>query len=166
MNVEDLWIGDEVIIVSLGIRGKFTGVKNNLATIQTKDGIFQIRGVDLKIAPEIKESISLNDIESTNQSSLYEQRMSFKSAIDLHIEKLQASKKNDNPIAILEFQLRKLREFLDRAIELRMSKVDVIHGIGTGVLKMEAMNIIESYPEKTSIIPINKGGGVTVYLRY
>jgi hypothetical protein len=44
--------------------------------------------------------------------------------------------------------------------------VHIIHGRGTGTLRMETMHMIEGIPEKVSIFPTNNDGGVTVYFKY
>ena len=170
MNLDDLWIGDQVIIIHSGRQGTFIGInKAGKARIQIDGKVLLIKASNVSLAPELKLNTSLEQlIEETQetQASAISSRLDFIPEIDLHIEKLQATKKHDNPIAILEFQLRKLKEFMDKAVDLRLDKVTIIHGKGTGALRMETMGIIDAYPEKASIYPINNDGGVIVYLRY
>ena len=170
MNLDDLWIGDLLVILKSGKEGTFQGIHREKAKarVQVGEKIILVSPQNLSLAPEKK----YNKLEElgfdtpSSPSSLMQERLDFDSVIDLHMEKLQPSKKNDNPIAILEFQLRKLREFIDRAIELKLPKITVIHGKGTGALKMETFNILDSYSEKKSYHPINNEGGVIVYLAY
>lgn len=167
MDVEDLWIGDRVEIVRSGRIGSFEGVNNGKVRVKVNNKILLVSAKGVKLAPELKLTVSeiLNDgVNET--SSLVEKRLSFFPEIDLHMESLQPSKQNETATSILEFQLRKLTEFLMKAIDLKIPKVSVIHGKGTGVLKMETLNIIEGFSEKQSIFPINAGGGVAVYFNY
>lgn len=171
MNLDDLWIGDEVEIIRSGRIGKFLGTNKGKARVQIKDKVLLVLPSGVRLAPEKKfqrsaEIDSESEPKESTQKSFFQESYSFKPEIDLHIEALQPTKKNDNPVAILEFQLRKLREFLDNAVRLRAPKVHIIHGRGTGALRMETMHMIDGMPEKVSIFPTNNDGGVTVYFKY
>ena len=167
MKLDDLWIGDFVIIIRSGREGRFEGENNGKARIRVDKKILLIPASGLKIAP-VQKKINpiLEEIYTKQKPSGYQQKLDFPSEIDLHMQKLQPSKMHDNPVAILEFQLRKLTEYIDKAVDLRIGKVKIIHGKGTGALRMETMNIIESYPEKLTIYPVNNDGGVLVYFKY
>ena len=168
MNLEDLWIGDSVRLKKSGRVGKFIGVDHNKARIQLKDKTVLTSAGNLEL---ISEESFKNYVEETKEEKIhvpnyYQRKLDFNTKIDLHIEKLQSQKQHENPVAILEFQLRKLKEFLDEAVDLRVDKVEIIHGIGTGALKMETFHLLDDYPQKVSTYPINNGGGVIVYFRY
>lgn len=171
MNLNDLWVGDQVVITHSGRIGTFIGInKVGKARIKINEKTLLIESKNIKLAPEKKKNTNLEILMKEEKlappKSTLIQKLEFKPEIDLHIEKLQSFKTHENPIAILEFQLRKLREFMDKAVELRLAKVTIIHGKGTGALRMETMSIIEGYPEKASIFPINNDGGAIIYLRY
>lgn len=168
MKLEDLWIGDRVIIKNGERLGVFQGIhKKGKARILFQDKILLVPSTGIILAPDKKRKNSLDDQEAISPvKKQFQEKLSFYPEIDLHMDKLQASKQHDNPVAILEFQLRKLTEFLDKAVSLRVPKVNIIHGKGTGALRMETYNIIENYPEKQSLYPINNDGGVTLYFQY
>jgi len=168
MNIDDLWIGDRVIIIRSGREGSFEGTNKGKARVKVDKKMLLIPLSGLRIAPVLKSQNPFleDDKPTTKKATKYQEKLDFNPEIDLHMQKLQPSKMHDNPVAILEFQLRKLQEFLDRAIDLRIPKVTIIHGKGTGTLRMETMNIIDSFPEKVSIYPVNNDGGVLVYFKY
>ena len=171
MNLDELWIGDRVLIIRSQRIGTFEGINTNgKARIKLDKKVLLIKGENLELVKVKRANQALEELEvennTTTEKSILEDKMDFIPELDLHMRKLQPSKAHDNPIAILEFQLRKLTEFMEKAISLRLAKVTVIHGKGTGALRMETMNIIDSYPEKVSIYPINNDGGMIVYLRY
>lgn len=171
INPKDLWIGDRLLLLKSKRIGFFQGVKNGKIRVRINDSFVLSSIENIALAPEPKSSPALETVQnelndsSRNAKNLIREKQSFNNSIDLHIEKLQASKQNDPPIAIVEFQIRKLREFMDDAIRFRSNKVHIIHGKGTGALKMEAENLVKSYKEFISIYPINDGGGMTVYLK-
>lgn len=170
MNLNDLWIGDEVEIIRSGRIGKFQGTNKGKARVEVGGKILLVPSAGLQLVPE-KKFQRIEDIDDLTDKDLvkktfFQESYAFKPEIDLHIEVLQPSKKNDNPVAILEFQLRRLEEFLNEAVRLRIGKVHIIHGRGTGALRMETLHMIDGIPEKASIYPINNDGGVTVYFNY
>ena len=166
MNLNDLWIGDRVIIIRSEREGSFEGINNGKARIKVDNKILLIKASGLRVAPILKRKNSVLEETNNSKTTIHQERLQFIPEIDLHMEKLQPSKMHDNPVAILEFQLRKLTEFIDKAVELSIPKLTIIHGKGTGALRMETMNIIESYSEKTSVFPVNNEGGVLVYFKF
>lgn len=61
----------------------------------------------------------------------------FPHELDLHYEALVGGSQKMNPRDILPMQIKAFDEYLQRAIILGIPRVFVIHGIGTGKLKME-----------------------------
>ena len=165
MNLDDLWIGDEIQIISSKKIGTFEGINKGKVRVKINEKNIHVGVSNIRLVTEKKREINI-EINSDPKPSFIERKMHFNNTIDLHIEKLQESKKNDRAEAILEFQLRKLSEFIEEAIELRCDKAHIIHGKGTGALRMETMNIINNFSEIKSIYPINNDGGITIYLRY
>ncbi len=170
INPADLWVGDRLILLKSQRTGLFQGIKNGKIRVKVDNSIV-ISSIDnIALAPEQKSNPALDSVNkefktsSLTKSNIFLEKQSFNDTIDLHIEKLQASKQHDPPVAIVEFQIRKLKEFIEKAIRLKCAKVHIIHGKGTGALKMEAEHLVKSYDEFVSIYPINDGGGMTVYL--
>lgn len=167
IKLSDLWIGDQVLLLKSNRKGVFQGVKEGKARIQVGKKIILSSASNLqKLKEEKLSKLEIFFEEEQRKASLIKERVQFVEEIDLHIEVLQPSKKNDNPVAILEFQIRKLKEFIQKSIRLKMGKVRVIHGKGTGALKMEAYHVFKEYEEIVSLIPTNNDGAVLVYFKY
>ena len=69
----------------------------------------------------------------------------FPREIDLHIEQLTSQIKGRSNSEILEMQMAAFYEYLDRAIELGISPVFLIHGVGKGRLKKRIAEALKSY---------------------
>ena len=70
----------------------------------------------------------------------------FKKEIDLHIENLVNSHKGLTNFEIVTIQLNAVRVELETAIRNRKTKrIIAIHGVGSGVLKAEIRNVLDSY---------------------
>lgn len=167
MRLSDLWVGDHVLLLKSNRRGVFKGIKGNKARVLVgKKIILSLASNIQKIEEEKPTKLEIFFEEENRKENLIQERAKFLEEIDLHIEVLQPSKKNDNPTAILEFQIRKLKEFIQESIRLKIGKVLVIHGRGTGALKMESYNMFKQYTEIVSLIPTNNDGAVLVYFKY
>jgi hypothetical protein len=70
--------------------------------------------------------------------------------IDLHIEKLDPAWELLSKGEMLELQLDCFREFLEKAIQLRLHKIYAVHGLGKGVLREAIARLLEQYPSVTS----------------
>ncbi len=73
---------------------------------------------------------------------------SFDSEIDLHIENLtsQSVKKMTNA-EILRIQLKAFQDYLRKAIQLKMDRVFIIHGLGKGKLRNEIATRLMKHPD-------------------
>lgn len=167
MELKDYWIGDQVIIKDTKRRGVFRGIKAKKARVEIAGKILLIPESRLDLYTENKSTVH-DEIheEKSSKKHLVLEKVNFNSSIDLHIEKLQPSMKREHAIAIRDYQLRKLRQFLDKATSLCIPKVTIVHGKGTGALKMEVYHMLEDYPDKACVYPIHGDGAVEVYFRY
>lgn len=171
IKLEDLWVGDKLLLKKSKRTGFFHGVKDGKVRVKI-DGSFVLTSLsNVALAPKKRSNSALEEIKETfrtssTKSNYLVERQKFNPTIDLHMEALQPSKRNDSPFAIIEFQIRKLTEFMEDAIKLRFDKVTIIHGKGTGALKMETEHVVQSFDEYVSTYPINNGGGMIVYLKY
>jgi hypothetical protein len=71
-------------------------------------------------------------------------------SIDLHIEKLDPHWELLNKGEILDVQLAQASLFIEKAIQHRLHKIYLVHGLGKGVLKDAIANLLEQYPSVTS----------------
>lgn len=90
--------------------------------------------------------------------------------LDLHIEQLTDSHKGLSNYEILQIQLRKFKQFLDKAKANHLSKIVVIHGVGEGVLKSEIRLFLQGSPNQYEFFDasyLEYGKGATeVRIRY
>lgn len=70
--------------------------------------------------------------------------------IDLHAEKLLPDHRHLSATEILTMQVHSFKNYLEKAIRLRMHKVYIVHGHGKGVLKQEIEKALKKYPEVSS----------------
>ncbi|MEZ4908616.1 MAG: Smr/MutS family protein [Saprospiraceae bacterium] len=163
--MEDFWIGDWVRLISNGQKGQFEGLQDGKAKIKINGKYYKCKLSDLELIPEeeLEESIpilqTLNDYDNTNNGKI-------SNVIDLHIEKLEPKMKHQKAEMILQFQIKKLKEFLDTAIDTKFYMVLVIHGKGIGTLKLEMDHILKDYDEIRFTIPVNDGGATEIYFKY
>lgn len=168
ININDLWIGDEVLLIKSQRRGKFIGTKKGKARIQVGKKVVVASGKNLERFKEQKHS-KITELENEmyrDTPNWFEEKKAFPLVIDLHIEILQKEKANDPPAAIVEFQLRKLKEYLKNCITYRIQKATIIHGRGEGVLIYELNHMIGNYPQIVSKYPTNNGGATILYFKY
>ena len=89
---------------------------------------------------EIKDKLKIKSLKL--QASRIEER-----EIDLHIEELVDSINGMSNAQIVQIQMSHFLKNLDEAIALRLKKLIVIHGIGTGRLKAEVYKALQNYPK-------------------
>ena len=70
--------------------------------------------------------------------------------IDLHIEKLTADYRSMSNAEMMQLQLMRFQQALERAIAHRAEKFYVIHGVGSGKLKQEIHKLLRQYKEVKS----------------
>ncbi len=166
MNLEDLWIGDKVKILSLNLVGTFQGIINEKAKVKygTIKKLFAPNEIELYDDISNENYVELN-INKTENVDIIKEKLNFKNSIDLHIEKLNCNMIHKTNAEILRYQLDKFEDYLTKAIELRIGKVTIIHGIGTGILKKEVRLILETNPKVSIIYETNNGGALEVWLK-
>lgn len=84
-------------------------------------------------------------------------------SLDLHYEERIHHSKNKH---ILEIQLKKFHEYMDKVIQLECEEIEIIHGKGNGILKQK---IYESLQENSYVFQITEnhnGGSSKILLRY
>ena len=163
--MHDFWIGDWVRIISNGKSGQFEGEKNGKARVKInkKFYLFKFENIELIPEEELHEEVSILDSINYDDEKI---KTSFKNQIDLHIEKLEPKMKNQKAEVILNFQLRKLKEFLETSIKNRMYTVLVIHGKGLGSLRVEIEHLLQNYTEVLHFYSVNEGGATEIFFNY
>lgn len=166
MDLNNLWIGDPVQIISSGKKGKFAGIaKDGRARVSYNEKILLVKAHNIKTYEE-KMIDDLDDLLD-DQKVTYNiaDSSKFNTTLDLHIEKLNPSIRNSQPEHILNYQLTSCQNFIEKAIELGKSSITIIHGRGQGRLKAEVIHLLNYYDRVTMIETTNSGGAQMVLLR-
>ena len=161
--MSEYWIGDWVKICSSGRKGKFEGEVNNKAKIKVENKLFLVDLSDIELLPE--DEIPQN-LPKSKTYFPKPKKSKYTNTIDLHIEKLAPAMQNEIPELIVSYQIERAKEFLLKSIERRQLDVTIIHGIGTGALKMEIEALLKSFDEVYFTKSINNGGAIEILFRY
>jgi DNA-nicking Smr family endonuclease len=103
--------------------------------------LVKIHSLDFKLPEASELHVSDDEVLSkdTHVDVGYVTRLSSKKEpyweIDLHIETLVESPVSMNKAEILAYQMRELRTFYNNALQKRIRKLIIIHGVGEGILK-------------------------------
>jgi len=158
----EFWIGDWVKINSTDKIGKFEGEVNGKAKIKIGDKLILVSLSKLSILEEdlIPQNV-VREVKVINKENPV-----FKSTIDLHIEKLAPSMKNERAELIISFQVKSAKKFIDEVIKKRLVNATIIHGKGLGAMKMEVMHLLKSYDEVYFTKEVNNGGAIEILFQY
>lgn len=193
MNLNELWIGDPVEIISNGKKGKFEGIAaNGKAKVKVRKAYLEVAANDLRLLSEepVKKKTTFEEFDfvelpkkkkekppvqpfyfdepsttaETNEFD-FDKSLSFNRELDLHIELHPDYNPRMWVNGELGFQLNKCKKFLKTAIVLRISRVVIIYGKGEGILKSHVMKLLKDFPEVDRISQINMGS-CEVWLDY
>ena len=82
--------------------------------------------------------------------------------VDLHIELLNKGFQYMDNFEIVNLQLNECRRNIEKALNSKVTKLEIIHGIGEGVLKNEVHSILRDYNLRFYLT--QDGGATEVYL--
>ena len=165
-------IGDRVLFKNEILEGKIIRINSDYkVTVISLDG-FEMN-VQIKDLVKIEEGTdqitsygtSFNSKEDSDKK-LVKQRRKKKShsvlKVDLHVELLISNFQSMDNSEIVQIQLRECYNAIEKALNSNIIKLEIIHGIGQGVLKDEVHAILRSYNLR---FYLSRDGGVTdVYL--
>lgn len=177
MNLDDLWIGDKILVKSAGEVGTFEKkINETTAIIKFEIGTSEIHIEDMELAGD-KPIGSLkkkkpghnepNEVEEETSGFKVLDKANFNNEIDLHFENLAPNKRKTDVANILDFQLKCCKEFIEAAIQLNESDIKIIHGKGNGILRDAVMDLLRDYEENIywDFPNENKGGAISVLLK-
>ena len=155
-----LKIGDFVSVLDADLSGRVTAIKNKIICIETNTGfemnfeaseLVKMDNHLLKTSAFKDQSIQQILSEKASKGIKKSPKIKSKSKqpppmeVDLHIHQLVKSTKNMSNHEILTLQLDTAKRRLEFAIEKRIQKVILIHGVGEGVLKLELEYLLRRY---------------------
>lgn len=167
LNLDDLWIGDPVLIRSTNENGIFSGLSDSgKAIIKVEEVSKEIEASNLEEAiPEIENPLAKIKVDENEQSVNIETVANFINEIDLHLEKLSPGKTSSQFISVLDFQLSKCRYFIQQAIANKAARITIIHGKGEGKLKQAVEFLLLEFDEVSIKSVTNDGGAIEVWLK-
>ena len=164
-------VGDKILFKKENIQGEVVKI-NSLykVTVLSKDGFeMNVSVKDLvKIEQGTEKATSYGAYfyskESDSQviKSQKQQRSQSVLKVDLHIELLTSNHQYMDSFEIVQVQLNECHNKIEKALNSKITKIEIIHGIGEGILKDEVHAILRNYNLR---FYLTKDGGTTeVYL--
>ena len=160
-------IGDKVLFKKEKQSGIIVKI-NSLYKVQIKtpDG-FQINVSvkDIILVDPLTEKQSAygtdfyhKDFSKSKKPSAKQQRSQTILKVDLHIDLLASDYQHMDNFEIVQLQLKHCQNKLEYALNSRITKVVIVHGIGVGVLKKEVHQLLKNYKLRYYL---SKDGGAT-----
>ena len=164
-------IGDKVVFKKDNIRGEVVRI-NSLYKVSVLSNEGFEMNVSVKDLAKIEkgtdnvDSYGLNFFSKDSNSSVIKPKKSQRSRavlkVDLHIELLTEHYKYMDSFEIVQIQLNECHNKIQKALNSNITKLEIVHGIGEGVLKDEVHSILRSYNLRFYLT--KDGGSTEVYL--
>ena len=161
-------IGDAVSVVDDNLKGKITSIKGKKMTIEDEHGFsydFEMKEIVLQ-EPEIY--IGLKTIQKVEKSKSISKKHDKKPLVlDLHFSNMVKNPAQFSSFERITLQKEKLLETLDYCRQNNLKKLEIIHGIGDGIVQQMVNEVLENqknleYHNKE--ILHHQSGTVLVYL--
>lgn len=159
MTKVKLKIGDRVSFLNEKMAGEVLGLKADEILV-LRDDDFEEWTPANELIPERDLDpgyiLSKNELNSIlNQKELSSQSKSSKKhqnpdcwTIDLHIEELVDHHEQLSNYEIVQIQLNKCQQFIEKAIRNNIERLIIVHGVGQGVLREEVIKMLRMYEPK------------------
>tara|TARA_B100000214_G_scaffold195701_1_gene141590 strand:+ start:246 stop:752 length:507 start_codon:yes stop_codon:yes gene_type:complete len=163
----DFSIGDKILFKKDSLKGKIIKINSFYkVTVLTEDGFeIHVSKSDLVRVEHGTDNynsygnnFNVKDIENKKKTLRKNQRSQNFLKVDLHIELLTSNYHYMDNFEIVQLQLNECHKNLEKAIKTGMSRIEIVHGIGEGVLKNEVHKILRHYNLR---FYLNKDGGST-----
>lgn len=165
-------VGDRVLFKNESLEGKIIRINSAYkVTVISLDGFeMNISVKDLVKIEEGTDQVTSygNNFHSKEDAGkkLVQSRKKQKSQsvlqVDLHIELLIPNHHSMDNSEIVQIQLRECHNMIEKALNSSIAKLEIIHGIGQGVLKDEVHAILRNYNLRFYLA--RDGGATDVYL--
>ena len=164
-------VGDKILFKNEDFEGEIIRINSPYkVTVLSIDGFeMNVSVKDLvKIEEGTDKAISYGknfyskDSDSKRIKSQKTQRSQRVLKVDLHIELLTSNYQEMDNFEIVQIQLNECCNKIEKALSSKITKLEIIHGIGEGTLKNEVHTILKNYNLR---FYLTKDGGATeVYL--
>tara|TARA_X000001036_G_scaffold23409_1_gene19590 strand:- start:136 stop:642 length:507 start_codon:yes stop_codon:yes gene_type:complete len=160
-------IGDKILFKKDTLKGKISKINSAYkVTVLTEHGfemnvsvkdIVKVNSGTDKASSYGKEFYSKDFLRQEIKSKKQQKSQGF-IKIDLHIELLTPNYHYMDNFEIVQLQLNKCHEKIEKAINSNVNRIEIVHGIGEGVLKNEVHKILRDYNLR---FYLKKDGGST-----
>lgn len=139
-------IGDLVSVIDDDLKGKISAFKGNLVQIEDEHGFhYDIeKGKVVLHNHNIYDEISIT-VKKETSTKISKKNQTQPQSIDLHFEKLVNNPQNFESWERLMIQREKLIEKLEYCRSNNMKKLNIIHGIGDGVLQNMVHEVLQGF---------------------
>lgn len=151
-------VGDRVEVIEDNFAGIIIDLRGDLLLIRTDDG-FDLEFGAHEVVPLMNQKIvnigaavqkqkefsKEEEVKKKQKSTPKRSKVIPPMEVDLHIEKLVKHHRRLANHEILELQLDRAKRSIDLAIQKRLPRLVLIHGVGQGVLKAELDFLIGRY---------------------
>lgn len=164
-------IGDKVVFKKENVKGKIVRINSLYKVSVLSNEGFQMNAsvkdlVKIEKGTDNVDSYGLNFPSKDSTFSAIKPKKSQRSStvlkVDLHIELLSEHYKHMDSFEIVQIQLNECYNKIQKALNSNITKLEIVHGIGEGVLKDEVHAILRSYDLRFYLT--KDGGSTEVYL--
>lgn len=162
-------IGDLVAVIDDNLKGKITSIKEKKVLIEDEHGFsyeFETKEVILQDAEMYDHINTIQKADNSKNISKKHNKRPF--ILDLHFGNLVKNQTRYNASERLFIQKEKLVETIEYCRKNNLKKLEIIHGIGEGVLQKMVLDVLESQSHlefHDKEILHNQSGTVLVYFR-
>ena len=150
--------GDWVSAIDEDFEGIVSAVKGEQIFVEDENGFelqFEAKDLVLMKSDHLDAAFSKQSFQSAlsekdahpkrKKPSVLKTKKQTILKVDLHSSEILESEKGMTAYEILEYQLKTAKRQLEFAMDKKISKVIIIHGVGEGVLKMEIDTMLRRY---------------------
>ena len=139
-------IGDLVSVIDDDLKGKISAFKGNLVQIEDENGFhYDIEKSKVVLYNHnIYDDISIT-VKKETSTKISKKNQTQPQSIDLHFEKLVNNPQDFESWERLMIQREKLIEKLEYCRSNNMKKLNIIHGIGDGVLQNMVHEVLQGF---------------------
>jgi len=163
-------IGDKILFKNDNIQGEIVRINSPYkVTILSKEGFeMNVSVSDLVKIEKGTDKVTSYGVNFHSKDSNPKVIKSYKKQrsqsvlrVDLHIELLTKDYKHMDNLEIVQLQLNECHNKIEKALNSKITKLEIIHGIGEGILKNEVHSILRNYNLRFYLT--QDGGATEVY---
>lgn len=138
-------VGDSVSVIDDNLKGKITSVQGKSVTFEDEHGFtYQYHSSELVLRKNdiYKQITTVQKEETRTAISKKHDKKPF--VLDLHFEKIAHKNRDYDSFERLFLQKEKLLKTIDYCRKNHLKKLEIIHGIGDGILQQMVHEVLES----------------------